>query len=205
MPHDPARLVEHLGAMLPADWTSGPPGWPGEIEAALIDSVMGIRATYGSPTTGVRAAVARWREHEQARPLDDLARLADVDEGALAAVLANRQRLTGGAAKTAGITQAAARLLAVGVRHADDLHPDDPAHREAYVGVTGLGEVTWQYLALMLGVPGRDAAWLAGFASDALGVHVSATGALELVEATAESLGTDATRLLRAVWTVRRR
>jgi hypothetical protein len=204
VPTDPARLIEHLTATVP-DWASGPGGWPDEIEAALIDSVMGIRATYGSPTTGVRAAIARWREHEQPRPLDDLTRLADMDAAELSDAVANRQRLAGGPLKTAGIVQAAARLRGVGVRKAAELHPDDPAHRAAYEGVAGLGPVTWQYLTLMLGSPGQDATWLADFNSAAVVRDVSVGEALDLTEAAAASAGTDPTRVLRAIWTHQRR
>lgn len=201
---DPARLIEQLTATVP-DWPSGPSGWPDEIEAALIDSVMGIRATYGSPTTGVRAAVARWREHEQPRPLDDLTRLADMDAAELADVVANRQRLTGGPLKTTGIVQAAARLLGVGVRKAAEVNPDDPAHRDAYEGVAGLGRVSWHYLTMMLGSPGQDATWLADFTSDAVVRDVSVAEALDLTEAAAASVDTDPTRVLRAIWSHQRR
>lgn len=204
VPIDPARLIEPLNATVP-DWESGPGGWRDEIEAALIDSVMGIRATYGSPTSGVRAVVARWREHEQPRPLDDLTRLADMNPAELALMVANRQRLAGGPLKTAGIVDAAARMLGVGVRKAAELNPDDPAHRDAYEGVAGLGPVTWQYLTLMLGSPGQDALWLADFASDAVARDVSVAEALDLTEAAADSVGADTTRVLRAIWAHQRR
>lgn len=205
MPADPVRLLDHLDVTPPASWASQPGGWPGEIEAALVDSVMGIRAMYGSPTTGVRAAVARWRDHERRHPVDDLSRLAAMDPTDLAEVLDNRQRLTGGALKTSGIVEASTRLLGADVRHAADLDPDDPAHRGAYEGVAGLGPLSWQYLTVMLGCPGQEAAWLAGFASDALARDVSATEAVDVVDAAAASVGTDPTTVLRVIWTRRHR
>lgn len=203
MPTEPVRLIDYLDSTPPAEWTSGPCGWPGEIEAALIDSVMGIRATYGSPRTGVRAIVARWREREHRHPLDDLTRLAEMDAVDLADVLGNRQRLTGGALKTTGLVEAADRLIDVGVRHAADLDPDDASHCDAYQGVAGLGPVTWQYLALMLGVPGRESPWLAEVATTALGRRVGTIEALDVVEAASASIGADPTTLLRAMWTRR--
>lgn len=200
MPTDVTRLIDHVHPPASTDWACAPTGWPDEIEAALIDSVMGIRATYGSPTTGVRATVARWRRHEHPRPLDDLMLLADLDPTDLAQVLENRQRLTGGPLKTAGIVEAATRLLDVGVRHAADLDPDDAAHRAAYEDVAGLGPVTWKYLTMMLGCPGGDADWLADFASASLTRPVCAAEALDLVQSAATSAGIDPTRVLRAIW-----
>lgn len=204
MPSDVACLLDHIRPPASTDWAGAPTGWPDEIEAALIDSVMGIRAAYGSPTTGVRAAVSRWRTHEHPRPLDDLVHLADLDPADLAEVLQNRQRLTGGPLKTAGIVEASTRLLDVGVRHAADLDPDDATHRAAYEDVAGLGPITWQYLTMMLGCPGSDADWLAGFASRSLGQPVCAAEALDLVDSAATSAAIDPTQVLRAIWTMSR-
>ena len=53
-----------------------PGGWPGEIEAALIDAVFSIRARYGTGENGVRGVVKRWRD-ERGDVLDDLRALAD--------------------------------------------------------------------------------------------------------------------------------
>lgn len=57
------RLVRYIGTTVGPDLPVWPGGWPGQIEAALLDAVFSIRARYGSPTTGVRAVVSRWREH----------------------------------------------------------------------------------------------------------------------------------------------
>lgn len=77
-------------------------GYPSEVEAALVDAVLSIRNTYGtSPSTGVRGAVGRWRKERQvgAGGLDDLSHLAGADAQSLAAVLGNRQVLSGGLLK----------------------------------------------------------------------------------------------------------
>jgi hypothetical protein len=166
---------------------------------------MGIRATYGSPTTGVRAAISRWRAHAGGRPLDDLTRLADVDPDDLAIVLANRQRLTGGLLKTAGIVEASTRLLDAGVRHAADLAADSVTHRAAYESVPGLGARSWQQLCLTLGRPGPDADWLVELVSTGVARRVQPAEALQLIEAAASSAGWDARGLLRHLCTDQRR
>src|SRR3954454_24846123 len=71
------QVVKNIGAT-PDAW---PGGWPGEVEAALIDAVFSVRARYGNRTsgTGVYGAVTRWRAHRTV-PADDLAALAATPE-----------------------------------------------------------------------------------------------------------------------------
>ncbi len=66
-------------------------------------------------------------------------------------MLNNQQVLSAGTRKAEAIVQAAAALEAVGVRHAVDLDPSQPEHRSAYVGITGLGTVTWEYFCMCSG------------------------------------------------------
>lgn len=91
-----------------------PGGWPGEIEAALIDAVLSIHARYGQPSTGVRGAVARYRQACGEEPLDDLARLATYPPPNLADLLENRQE-TGDVPKPRVIIAAATNLVSAGV------------------------------------------------------------------------------------------
>jgi hypothetical protein len=71
-------LLDHVAAELPPEsWPHWTEGWPHEIEAGLLDAAFSARATYGTPTTGVRAVITRWRDH-RAAPLDDLTALAGV-------------------------------------------------------------------------------------------------------------------------------
>src|SRR3954453_16521771 len=74
-------------------WPPYPGGYPQEVEAALLDSVFSLSAVYGSPETGARAVVKRWREHV-GRPLNSLPGLvADVESaggaGAFREILRN--------------------------------------------------------------------------------------------------------------------
>ncbi|EID80663.1 hypothetical protein W59_06910 [Rhodococcus opacus RKJ300 = JCM 13270] len=60
-------LLDHVAAELPPEsWPHWTEGWPHEIEAGLLDAAFSARATYGTPTTGVRAVVTRWRDHRAA-------------------------------------------------------------------------------------------------------------------------------------------
>lgn len=106
-------LLDHIDAELPREsWPHWTDGWPHEIEAALLDAAFSARATYGTPTTGVRAVITRWRDHRGA-PLDDLTALAahaDEPEGLLA-VLNNRQRVPGNYTTKAQAVATAAHSL----------------------------------------------------------------------------------------------
>jgi len=84
-------VLETIGDT-PNSW---PGGWPGEIEAALIDAIFSIRARYGSRSarTGVYGAVVRWQDHRGGRA-DDLASLAATSEPELRAIT-NAGKLAG--------------------------------------------------------------------------------------------------------------
>lgn len=156
---DVDQLIAELDAANPA-WADWSGGWPGEIEVALIDAVLSIRATYGGSTTGVRAAIERYRqwraaEHSDNGALDDLALLATLTPDQLVLVLRNRQRTMGGT-KAEAIVEAAKALVAVGVESSFDLDvASDPQHA-AYCTILGLGEISWQYLGLAVGKPGSE-------------------------------------------------
>jgi hypothetical protein len=152
-----AALAAYTRDQVDPDWTAFTAGWPDETEAALIDAVMSVRATYGGPDTGVRRVVRRWREHTGGDRLDHLSRLATTDPDELATVLGNRQRLPGGSLKAEGIVAVAERLTEAGVERAADLSADDDDHRRAVVTVLGLGPLTWGYLTMVLGVADRPA------------------------------------------------
>jgi hypothetical protein len=92
---DVDRLIAHIRAQIPEPWTP----WPGgrrEVEAALIDAVLSIQASYGRAATPTRAATGIPRSIERyakANPgrLDNLKRLARADAHALATLLGNQQ------------------------------------------------------------------------------------------------------------------
>jgi len=201
---DRAALSEHVRRELREPWPAIRDGYPNEVEAALLDAVLSIRGRYGtSPTTGVRGAVGRWREVRQvgAAGLDDLSHLAGADAQSLAAVLGNRQVLSGGLLKAEGVVEAATRLVAVGVTTASQLLSEELAARRAYVGVKGLGDVTWTYLLMLLGRSGVKAdTWVVRFVEEGLGRSSSPKEAEALVTAVAKDLHVEATALDHAIW-----
>ncbi len=204
-----AYVTEHLGDEL-VEW---PGGRPGEIEVALVDAVMSIRARYGRPAraqgdvvlapTGVHRAVAGFRRIRGAAPLNDLRELAALDTVQLQSALGNQK--TGGVLKAEAIVQAAEALAAVGVVKADDLQPADKAQKRAYTSVRGLGWVTWEYFGMLLGCPGVKAdRWVIQAVEKAVGRRVSPREARDIVLATAADMGQDPTRLEHALWAFER-
>lgn len=184
-----------------SSWPSWPGGWQGEIEAAVLDSVFSIRARYGSPTSGVRGVVARWRAHRGQR-LDDLGVLAkfSAQPDELAVILDNRQRLSGGLTKSAAAAAAASALVAAGVRHASDAAGSD-AEQAAWCSVKGLSEVTWSYVLVLLGVPGVKAdVMIRRFVGGAIGRHPTAAEARTLLLEAAERIDVNPTELDHAIW-----
>ncbi len=113
---DVVRAAEFIGAELPREaWPHWNQGWPRESEAALLDAIFSSRAAYGTPKTGVRAVVDRWRTHRSVAAddrLDSLPALAAfTDRGdELATILGNRQRVPGNYfTKAEGAARAAKR------------------------------------------------------------------------------------------------
>lgn len=177
------RAVE---MQLPQPWTEWPGGWPDEVEAALLDAVLSIRARYGREDTGVRGAVERYRREVGGGRLDELPRLASFDADRLAIVLRNEQR-TSGRPKAQAIVEAASSLVDAGLRSADDL--DLEKHKPAYTRVHGLGWVTWEYFTMLLGRPGAKAdTWVVRWVSQQLSRDVSSKEVRSLLGAVAAQL-----------------
>ncbi|MCZ4588666.1 hypothetical protein [Rhodococcus opacus] len=202
-------LLDHVAAELPREpWPHWTEGWPREIEAGLLDAAFSARATYGTPTTGVRAVITRWRDH-RAGPLDDLTALAahaDEPEGLLA-VLNNRQRVPGNYTTKAEAVASAARSLAeLGCTTSADLR-DDEAQRNAIVGVPGFGIATWECFAMQLGVRTTESHQLVcDFLGEALDLEAppSTADAEHLVAAAAARLEITPTTFTHAVWRYQR-
>lgn len=197
------RAIEE---QLPQPWTQWPGGYPHEVEAALLDAVLSIRARYGSASTGVRGAVARYRDEFGDGNLDHLPRLAEFDPLRLSAVLQNKQQASG-RLKTEAIVEAARNLVATGVRTASDVDPDE--HKRAYTKVPGLGAVTWEYFTMLLGRPGVKAdTWVTRWVSAQLRRDVTSAdarallheAAMGLADTQAESSHAFLTRLDHQIW-----
>ncbi|GGL98834.1 hypothetical protein [Nakamurella endophytica] len=203
---DVQLLVDEIHRRVGTDWAKWPGGWPGEVEVALIDAVLSIRARYGSPDTGVRGAIGRYRNHSgRSGHLDDLSALAATDPAELAATLHNRQKVSG-TFKADLIVLAAQGLLASGVDHAEDVHGDSADQRRAYTRIHGLGPVTWEYFTMLLGHPGVKAdTWIVRFVQQAIGRSASAGEAAALVKAAAAQLEKESSHLDHAIWSVARR
>ncbi|MFC9765809.1 hypothetical protein [Rhodococcus jostii] len=202
-------LLDHVAAELPPEsWPHWGEGWPHEIEAGLLDAAFSARATYGTPTTGVRAVITRWRDH-RAAPLDDLTALAaHADEPEdLLAVLNNRQRVPGNyTTKAAAVASAARSLTELGCTTSADLR-DDEAQRNALVGVPGFGAATWECLAMQLGIRTAESHRLVcEFLGEALDLEapLSTTDAEHLVAEAAARLRITLTAVTHAVWRYQR-
>ena len=197
---DVRQVVDFITDELPRDsWTPWPGGWPDQIEAALIDAVLSISARYGSETNGVRGAVARYRASVGLDRPDDLAQLSSQDPEQLQTVL-NDQKISG-RTKASAIVEAATNLLAVGVKSAADLDPQNPVQKKAYTSVHGLGWVTWEYFGMLLGKPGIKAdRWIVRFVNRALDREVTAAEAKALLIEAAAELEATPTELDHAIW-----
>lgn len=204
---DVIALVVRVEGAIPRPWVPWPGGWPGEVEAALLDAVLGIRARYGKPHNGVRGAVGRWRAHRGTGPggLDELQAMASAPPSELERLLTG-QRLSG-RMKPAVVSDAAQVLCDAGVRHAADAIARPDVARAGWTSVRGLGDVTAVYFMMLLGEPGVKAdTWVRRFVSQAVGREVTAAHAEGLMTAAASRLGVQPTDLDHAVWShVRRR
>ena len=179
-----------------------PGGYPDEAEAALVDAVLSIRARYGTPDSGVRKRVSDYRSARGGGPVDDLRAMAD--QLPLLESLTS-QRLPGGLVKGQAIHRAAQRLVEAGFTNAADLRDatrDPKKAKSAYVGVTGLGVVTFDYFLMLLGRPGIKAdTHIVAFVSHALGDRrTSSAEARSLLVEVSSDMGTDATQLDHAIW-----
>jgi hypothetical protein len=206
--NDASALLAALDRDLPDIPKTWPGGWPGEIEACLIDAVLSIRARYGRPDTGVRARITRYRDARGTNKCDDLGALAALGSNGLHALLATDQKVSG-RLKSDLIVEAAQNLVAAGVGRSSDVltEPQDrTAMRTAYERVYGLGPVTFEYFLMLLGKPGIKAdTHIRRYVANALGESaVSSDRARELLSSAAKQRGVAMTQLDHAVWNFQR-
>jgi hypothetical protein len=218
MTDDKVRLlVDHIERTIgldPGQWLERPPGYPKQIEAALLDSVFSLRAVYGqSSAKGPRAVVTRWAQHVN-RPLDDLQALVDEVEAlggsdAFRGVLKHDGVAVPNAAdkptKALAVYVSAKALVAMGVITASDAIRDryeQPKELlQAIQAGRGVGPQAATYFLMNLGVPGVKAdVMVTRFVEAALAAKVSDRAAAELVTRAAELLSADVIRVDHAIW-----
>lgn len=175
-------------------------GWPGQIELALIDSVMSIRAKYGTQTTGVLGRVLHYRSTIDCRSGDDLTALARRDRQELRDLLGSQ--CSGGRLKSDICLDVAQRLVDAGVSQSAQLDVNREAQKRAWTGTVGLGWVTWEYFTMLLGHPGVKAdTMIKRFVSEALMVQdADPKRAHAAVMDAAKILGVRARDLDHAIW-----
>jgi hypothetical protein len=186
----------------PNGWVT-PPGYA-HLSLALIDAVYSIRSRYaavkrvveaygrvsGTQCESVRArANPGFREHgldsllDQARTLHG-AELADL-------LFAGSRSRTAGRLKADVCIEAAQRLHALSVTHVPELREraDDPAVRQAWTGVHGLGWITWQYFCALVGIDQlKPDVMLTRFVAQTLGRYVSPAETDALLSSACEQL-----------------
>ena len=212
------KLLDHIANTIgiPDNWVGYPGGWHDEIEVALLDAVFSTNARPGKPAvngraaTGVRKVIDNWRALRGDGPLDSLADLVATAEDVgvdklLPDQLDNRQTVPGGSlSMAAAVTEAARKLLSVGVDHATDLVDPDKraAAADAYSSVPGLGWVTFDYLLSLLGHPTVKAdSMIEAFVAEAVGSSTNPEQVRDLLRAAAKRLGVEDPRVLdHAAW-----
>jgi len=205
-----ARITSHLGP--PSEWW-WPGGWPGDIEAALVDAVFSARAVYRSKNgKGIYANVAAWRAGRDRTDwsLDEL--IAEIDGmgvDAWAGHFGNRQHsptrppsAPGGPSKAATVREAAGALREQGINTATDigLGNTETAQR-VLAAVPGIGRGTANYFLMLLGAPGaRPDRMVHRFLREAAGHAFSDAQAESAVIAAAERLSVQPHVLAHAIW-----
>lgn len=206
--------IERTIGLDPERWPACPLGYPDQIEAALLDSVFSLRATYGqSSAKGPRAVVARWAK-QVARPLDSLERLVDDVDGlggpdGFREVLKHAgvavPRAADKPTKALAVYVTAKALVSLGVIRADDavracFQQPKELLRAIQTG-RGVGPQAATYFLMNLGIPGVKAdVMVERFVEDALGAAASAENAANLVTTAADILDADVIRLDQAIW-----
>lgn len=198
-------VVRAVGQMQPAEFAAYPGGWKNEVGTALVDAVFSIRARYAT-TVEPRLRTLR-AEHPEVT--NDLEALAAMDERELRRLMGNTK--TARRYKAACVQDAARAPLSLApqVRIAEDARKADAqAVKSAHTSVHGLGWVTAEYFAMLLGTEGVKADRMvqrfvnaaleaAGQApvSDARTVHDLVVAAHE-----ADGHGVDLTTYEHAIW-----
>lgn len=154
-----------------------------EVTTALIDAVFSIRARYDSvtPGLGVSGRLSTFRA-EHAGALDDLQALIEIGTEEVARIMGNGK--TSQRSKASAVIEAARALVSAGIGASADLREKATsgpegyrAVKSGYTGVHGLGKVTFEYLMMLVGVPGvKSDVMITRFVAHALGEDEISSG-----------------------------
>lgn len=204
--------VDRLG---PSDgWSEYPGGWPGDIEAALVDAVFSARAVYlTSRGRGIQPLVVAWRGERRRAGRPNLEALRDeieqVGPEAWAASFGNSQHspgrpngAKGGPTKAAAVLEAAIALSSIGVSTAVDITESNVADvRAALRRVPGIGFATTNYFLMLLGRPAiKPDRMVHRFLARAVGRRLTDREAEMALTAIAADLGVDVHLLDYEIW-----
>ena len=211
---DIEKVTAHITSTLgpPSEW-SWPGGWPGDIEAALVDAVFSARAVSRSKNgKGIFATVATWRDGRD-RPawsLDEL--IAEIDGLGIdgwAGHFHNHQysptrpqSAPGGPSKAAAVREAAEALRNQGINTAADIGlGNTETVQQVLRSIPGIGGATASYFLMLLGAPGvKPDRMVHRFLSDAAGHAFSNTQAEKVIRAAAGRLNVQSHVLDHAIW-----
>lgn len=193
-----AAVVKAANAIADEEFEVYGGGWKNEISTALLDAVYSIRAVYRSdhPGVGVFGRLQTFRsDHESVT--DDLSRLASLDVEVVDGIMGNTR--SSQRRKSEIVKEVAQRFVDEGVSSASDFTSRDIAEmKRIYTSVKGIGWITFEYFAMLLGVPGVKAdTMIVRFVNRALEAEelppVDTRRARELVVSAYEETGRGAT------------
>lgn len=206
-----AELHERIEKLIPrAEWTPWPGGYPDSIERGLLDSVFSMQATYSrNADRGPLGVANRWADERGGANPDDLTHLANAEPSKVREVLANAGMGNRGRASKAELAQSAARnLVDLGVTTSREFRANSMRIREmqsAWTSVPGLGKVTFEYFAMLLGEPGVKAdVMIRRFVGAGDESAVSAAQARKIVKDVADRMDVNSIDLDHAIWAYQR-
>ncbi len=211
---DAEKVTAHITSTLgpPGEWW-WPGGWPGDIEAALVDAVFSARAVYRSKNgKGIYANVATWRDSRDRAAWSLEGLISEIDGLGVdgwADHFRNHQHsptrpasAPGGPSKAAAVREAAEALRNQGINTAADIDLGTAeVVQQVLRSIPGIGGTTASYFLMLLGAPGlKPDRMVHRFISDAAGHAFSNTRAENVIKAAAGQLNVQPHVLGHAIW-----